>query len=739
MLAGGAIGSLQFFTAPAFAACSTLTIGTTTTLGCLANTTTTNTINSNPNNPATSNQRQQFNDNFIVNIGSGTTVSGFGLSIEPTGSNRTVAVTNLGTVTDSQFNGAALNVSGNGGLVSYAGGGTVSGLFNSGFSGFGLKVTNTGSGDIQIGTTAAPITAAFAGDVALSAFANGSNISLSLSGSSLTTSFSGVGISLVGGPGSSSINATLTGNTAIAQAAGTFNSTGILAFSGGAVTISSDANIGTVGNPVFGGIDITATGVINIHQTGGTIYANNTGVFQNSGIFASSAIVAIATDSNSRIVATNGISVSSLAATVNVTGTINSSGSAIVTSTGIGGTADVTVSGALTGDLGVQFLSSKTGTLVNTGTITANSGVSSNSGQLSVINSGTIKGTAALGVGIYAVDDMKVTNNGTGKISGIAEGIYSKSGSVLVTNSGTITASSTGLAVAGLQAATVTNNAGATISGGSAGVAGLQSFATVVNSGTITAAGTSGIGGIGIYAGSAVTVTNNAGGVIAGTYGIFASGGASTVINAGTITGSATSIQFGGSGNTLTLMPGSVISGTVVGAGSDSLQLGGTSSAVFDVSTLGAAAQYRRFDKFNILDGANWTLSGVSTYTGATNVNAGTLNVNGSIASSSLTTVNAGGTLGGNGTVGNTTINGGTLAPGNSIGTLAVQGNLVFTAAASYMVEVSPANADRTNVTGAATLGGATVKASFAPGTYVSKQYTIINAGAASAVRSVPL
>ncbi|HEU0084404.1 MAG TPA: autotransporter domain-containing protein, partial [Bradyrhizobium sp.] len=122
------------------------------------------------------------------------------------------------------------------------------------------------------------------------------------------------------------------------------------------------------------------------------------------------------------------------------------------------------------------------------------------------------------------------------------------------------------------------------------------------------------------------------------------------------------------------------------------------------------------------------TLSGLSTYTGATNVNAGTLSVNGSIASSSLTTVNAGGTLGGNGTVGNTTIHGGTLAPGNSIGTLAVQGNLVFTAAASYMVEMSPVNADRTNVTGTATLGGATVKASFAAGTYVDKQYTIINA-----------
>ena len=68
------------------------------------------------------------------------------------------------------------------------------------------------------------------------------------------------------------------------------------------------------------------------------------------------------------------------------------------------------------------------------------------------------------------------------------------------------------------------------------------------------------------------------------------------------------------------------------------------------------------------------------------------------------------------------------MSPGNSIGLLTVQGNLVFTAASSYLVEVSPANADRTNVTGTATLGGATVNASFAPGTYVEKQYTIVNA-----------
>jgi autotransporter-associated beta strand protein len=129
------------------------------------------------------------------------------------------------------------------------------------------------------------------------------------------------------------------------------------------------------------------------------------------------------------------------------------------------------------------------------------------------------------------------------------------------------------------------------------------------------------------------------------------------------------------------------------------------------------------------------TLSGIDTYTGATTVNVGTLVVDGSIASSSLTTVNTGATLAGSGTVGSTAITGGTLAPGSAggsvFGPLTVQGNLSFTAASTYLIQVSPANAGLTKVTGvsgAATLGGATVDAVFMPGSYISKQYTIVNA-----------
>jgi autotransporter-associated beta strand protein len=98
-------------------------------------------------------------------------------------------------------------------------------------------------------------------------------------------------------------------------------------------------------------------------------------------------------------------------------------------------------------------------------------------------------------------------------------------------------------------------------------------------------------------------------------------------------------------------------------------------------------------------------LSGASSYTGPTTVLAGLLTVNGSITSSVL--VNAGGALGGNGTVGPTTIfAGGTLSPGNSVGTLTVNGNLAFAAASLYMVELQGDTADRTNASGTATLAG---------------------------------
>ena len=122
------------------------------------------------------------------------------------------------------------------------------------------------------------------------------------------------------------------------------------------------------------------------------------------------------------------------------------------------------------------------------------------------------------------------------------------------------------------------------------------------------------------------------------------------------------------------------------------------------------------------------TLTAFNTYTGATTVNGGALIVNGSIAASSLLEVNSGGFVGGTGTLPTTQINnGGTISPGNSIGTIAVAGNLSFAPGSFYAVEVSPTSSDRIVVNGAARLRG-TVLSSFEIARGFQKSYTILSA-----------
>lgn len=123
------------------------------------------------------------------------------------------------------------------------------------------------------------------------------------------------------------------------------------------------------------------------------------------------------------------------------------------------------------------------------------------------------------------------------------------------------------------------------------------------------------------------------------------------------------------------------------------------------------------------------TLTGTNGYTGNTTVNAGILNVDGRLTAST-TTVNSGGTLGGRGTVDGVILNGGTLAPGNSIGVLTVS-SVDFSAGGTYAVEVDAAgNSDRLMVLGNALLTGGTVQVLAENGSYApSTDYTILTAG----------
>jgi hypothetical protein len=255
----------------------------------------------------------------------------------------------------------------------------------------------------------------------------------------------------------------------------------------------------------------------------------------------------------------------------------------------------------------------------------------------------------------------------------------------VITHSGTITAGigSAGIAYNGFSS-TITNSGHIVGGDDTLGIVLLGDSNIIINKGTITV-GSGFAAGIDVssFGGSNDIINTGTINVGASATGILISG-TGNVFNSGTInaaTGFA-AIEFCGcGGSVLTLGPGSVINGLVLGSGTDTFQLGGTGKDTFNLSLIGAGNQYDGFSTFNKVESSNWSVTG----TGAQdwNVLGGRLSVNGTI--NGLVTVNAGGTLGGTGTIDNVVVNGGALAPGNSIGTLNVANSLTFSAASSYM------------------------------------------------------
>ena len=348
-----------------------------------------------------------------------------------------------------------------------------------------------------------------------------------------------------------------------------------------------------------------------------------------------------------------------------------------------------------------------------------------------VNNAGTINGGAfGNGIDVFG-DDALITSGGVINVGDTAAGISTQGERALITHSGTINGGVASAGVAYIGSSGTINNSGRILLGDDAfGIVVLGDSNTITNSGTITVGAGFAFGiDVTSFGGSNSIINTGTINVGAGATGILLQG-TGTVFNSGTInaaTGFA-AIEFCGCGiaNVLTLGPGSVINGLVLGTGIDTFQLGGTGKDTFNLSLIGAGQQYDGFSTFNKVDSSNWTVIG----TGAQdwNVLGGTLSVNGTI--NGLVTVTAGGTLGGTGTIDNVFVDGGVLAPGNSIGTLNVTNSLTLSAASSYMVEISGTSSDLTRVTGVATLGGASVVV--VPSGAVAKQYTILTAGSVS-------
>jgi len=200
----------------------------------------------------------------------------------------------------------------------------------------------------------------------------------------------------------------------------------------------------------------------------------------------------------------------------------------------------------------------------------------------------------------------------------------------------------------------------------------------------------------------------------AGTVQVDAAGAGSLAVSAG-------GVQF--------FTDGYVVQGDALslGTGTTRIRVGDGTSAGITATIASAIGGVGGLEKDDL---GTLVLTGLNTYAGGTTVSAGTLAVNGSL-NNSVVTVLSDARLGGNGTIGGLVVaSGATVAPGNSIGTLNVAGNVMFAAGSVYEVETSAAGqADRIAATGTATIRGGKVDVLAGSGNYApATSYSILTA-----------
>lgn len=350
------------------------------------------------------------------------------------------------------------------------------------------------------------------------------------------------------------------------------------------------------------------------------------------------------------------------------------------------------------------------GTLVLTGANTYSGGTTISAGTLQIGNGGT-SGSIVGDV----VDNGTLAFNRSDALT--FAGVISGSGSLIKNGSGTLTLTGTnsyggGTTIAG-GTLSVTSNANLGASAGGLGFAG-GTLQVTSSFSTARTANLAGAGAVDVASGQIFTMS----GTISGAGNLTKTGAGTLILTAENSYGGGTTISAGvlqiGKGGTSGSITGDVVNNAVlVFDRSDALSYGGAIS--------GSGALTKR-------GSGTLTLTGTNSYTGTTAVTGGKLVVDGSLASRVTL---AGGTLGGSGTVGGIVANaGGVVAPGNSIGTLTVNGNVAFAAGSIYQIEVNAAGqGDKIVASGNASITGGTVQVLAASGNYAAAtNYTILTA-----------
>jgi len=181
--------------------------------------------------------------------------------------------------------------------------------------------------------------------------------------------------------------------------------------------------------------------------------------------------------------------------------------------------------------------------------------------------------------------------------------------------------------------------------------------------------------------------------------------------NLGSAPGTATANQLGLNGGTLSVSSSFTLAsnrgiavGPATGTGSGTIEVASSQTLAYGGIIANNSSGTGGLTK----DGSGkLTLTGTSTYTGATLVSAGTMLVNGALSGTSGVSVSSGATLGGTGSITNgvTVVSGGTLSPGASIeslglGSLDLDGSLLI----EWDTTVSP-SIDLLNIAGTLNLG----------------------------------